>query len=346
MIASPKVLAETPARRASPASLDVLSDVLRVVRLSGAVLFRCEFSVPWAVKSPQAAELARMLMPAAKQLMLFHLVAQGRCMIELDGQAPFLAQNGDLVVFPYGDAHVAASDLSMKPAPIALLLGASELRGAMRVCTAGGGGEPTELVCGFLHCDELLFNPLCKALPSVIHVRSEGEPGISFLAATVRHTISEAGAAQPGNTCLLSRLAELLFIEALRRHIAGLPPGAVGWLAALNDPMVGRALQLMHADPAHPWTVERLARQCGTSRSLLAAQFKALLGQPPMRYLACWRLQLAAEMLREGGQGIATIAERAGYDSEPAFNRAFKRHAGQPPAAWRARTLAVAGGRK
>jgi AraC family transcriptional regulator, alkane utilization regulator len=344
MLESPRVLTETPAGRGPLPSLDVLSDVLRVVRLSGAVLFRCEFSVPWAVITPDPAELARLLLPGAKQLMLFHLVAQGRCSIGLERHEPLQLESGDIVVFPYGDAHAMASDLSMKPTPIAGLLGASTQRGAMRVCVAGGGGEQTQLVCGFLHCDELLFNPLCKALPPVIHVKCEGEPGISFLAATVRHTISEAGAAQPGNTCLLSRLSELLFIEVLRRHIAGLPPGTVGWLAALNDPVVGRALQLMHAQPAHPWTVDSLARQCGTSRSLLAAQFKALLGQPPMHYLACWRLQLAAEMLRDGTHGIAAIAARTGYDSEPAFNRAFKRYAGEPPATWRAKTLALTTG--
>ena len=339
---SPKILAETPALRGRlPASLDVLSDVLRVVRLSGAVLFRCEFSVPWAVITPDPAELARLLLPGAKQLMLFHLVAEGRCWIGLEGQQPLRLETGDIVVFPYGDAHAIASDPALEPAPLTGLLGAAMQRQGMPVCVAGGGGEETQLVCGFLHCDELLFNPLCKGLPSLIHARPEGEPAISFLAATVRHTISEAGAAQPGNACLLSRLSELLFIEVLRRHIARLRPGAVGWLAALNDPMVGRALQLMHANPAHPWTVDGLARQCGTSRSLLAAQFKALLGQPPMRYLACWRLQLAAEMLREGAFAIAAIAARTGYESEPAFNRAFKRYAGEPPATWRAKTLAM-----
>ena len=327
-----------------PGALDVLSDVLRVVRLSGAVLFRCEFSVPWAVKTPAPAELARLLLPEARQLMLFHLVAEGRCWIQLEGSERLQVEAGDIVVFPYGDAHAMASDLSIKPAPIAGLLGAALQREGMPVCVAGGGGDETHLVCGFLHCDELLFNPLCKALPALIHARSKGEPAMSFLAATVRHTINQAGAAQPGNACLLSRLSELLFIEVLRRHIAGLPPGTVGWLAALNDPVVGRVLQLMHARPAHPWTVDSLARQCATSRSLLAARFKALLGQPLMHYLACWRLQLAAEMLRDGAHGIAAIAARSGYESEPAFNRAFKRYAGDPPATWRARARAVTHG--
>lgn len=318
-----------------PGSLDVLSDVLRVVRLSGAVLFRCEFSDPWAVRTPEPAELARMLLPGARQLMLFHLVAQGRYWIGLHGQEPLQAEEGDILVFPYGDAHTIASDPALKPEPISGLLGAAMRKGGLPVCIAGGGGEATHLVCGFLHCDELLFNPLCKGLPSLIYAKTSAEPAMSFLSASVRHAISEAGTAQPGNACLLSRLSELLFIEVLRRHIAGLPPGAVGWLAALNDPVVGRALQLMHAQPAHPWSVDAIARQCATSRSLLAARFKALLGAPPMHYLACWRLQLAAQMLREGDLGISAIAERAGYDSEPAFNRAFKRYAGMPPATWR-----------
>lgn len=341
MLLPPGLLAETPAPQGPLPLLDVLSDVLRVVRLSGAVLFRCEFSLPWAVVTPEPAELARLVLPGAKQIMLFHLVAKGRCWIGLEGHAPLQLEAGDIVVFPYGDAHAIASDLSMEPAPLTGLLGAAMRREGMPVCVAGGGGEQTHLACGFLHCDGLLFNPLCKGLPLVIHTKGEGETAMSFLAAAVRHTVSEAGAAQPGNTCLLARLSELLFIEVLRRHIAGLAPGAIGWLAALNDPVVGRALQLMHARPAQPWTVDDLARQCATSRSRLAARFKTLLGQPPMHYLACWRLQLAAQMLRDGVHGIALIAARTGYDSEPAFNRAFKRFAGEPPAFWRAKTLAI-----
>jgi AraC-like DNA-binding protein len=345
MLGAPRVLAETPqTHHQSPGSLDVLSDVLQVVRLSGAVLFRCEFSVPWSVATPEPAELARLLLPGARQLMLFHLVAEGYCWIGLEGHGPLRLEAGDVVVFPYGDAHTIASDPVMKPAPITGLLGAAMRKGGMPVCVAGGGGEETRLVCGFLHCDELLFNPLCKSLPSVIHAKSE-EPAMSFLAATVRHTISEAGAAQLGNACLTARLAELLFIEVLRRYIAGLAPGAIGWLAALNDPVVGRALQLMHAKPAYPWTVDELARQCAASRSLLAERFKTLLGEPPMHYLACWRLQLAAKMLQDGVHGIAAIAGRTGYESESAFNRAFKRYAGEPPAAWRAKTLAMSGTR-
>ena len=139
--------------------------------------------------------------------MLFHLVAEGRCWIGLEGHEPLQLETGDIVVFPYGDAHVISSDPALEPVPLTNLLGAAMQRQGMPVCVAGGGGEETRFVCGFLHCDELLFNPLCKALPPLIHARTEGEPAMSFLAATVRYTISEAGAAQPGNTCLLSRLS-------------------------------------------------------------------------------------------------------------------------------------------
>jgi AraC-like DNA-binding protein len=195
------------------------------------------------------------------------------------------------------------------------------------------------LICGFVYCEDLLFNPLCRALPSLIHVKTAEERTMSLLAATVRQTISEAHTAQPGTGCLLARLSELLFIEVLRRYMAGFPPDTVGWLSALKDPIVGRTLQLMHSNPAHEWTVPSLARQVGASRSLLADRFKLLLRQPPIQYLTCWRLQLAAEMLRNGTHAISQIAASVGYESEAAFNRAFKRYAGKPPAAWRSKEV-------
>jgi AraC family transcriptional regulator, alkane utilization regulator len=155
----------------------------------------------------------------------------------------------------------------------------------------------------------------------------------------MRCMIGEAHAERAGTACVLSRLTELLFIELLRRHMASLAPDAVGWLSALNDPIVGRALQLLHGNPAHAWTVNNLARQAGASRSLLADRFRTLLGQPPMQYLTGWRLQLAAEMLRRDHRGVAAIAPQVGYESEAAFNRAFRRRVGEPPATWRARNL-------
>lgn len=343
MIEAPEILPETPDgdRRPSDA-FDVLSDMLRVVRMSGAVLLRGVFSAPWAFTTPHATDIAHMLLPAARQLLLFHLVTEGRCWIKVDGQERLRLETGDIVALPYGDVHTMGGDQPAEPAAIADLFAAAPTDEGWAVIVHGGGGTSTRLICGFLHCDELLFNPLCKGLPRLLHVPTANEPAISLLAATVRHFIGEVHAARPGGACLLTRLAELLFIEILRRHMTTLPADAISWLNALNDPVVGRALRHLHTDPARVWTVERLAREVGASRTLLATRFTQRLGQSPMHYLTCWRLQLAAELLRDGVRGMAPIAERVGYASESAFNRAFKRHTGESPAAWRTRVLGPA----
>jgi AraC-like DNA-binding protein len=330
MTASPISLPETPA----PA-FDVLSDVLRVVRMSGAVFFRADMAGPWAARSVPGRELARALFPSARQLLLFHVVEAGRTWMALDGAEPIACVAGDIVVLPYGDEHTLASDLTLQPVPMRALLEQAMAPGdGVHQIAAGGGSERSRIVCGFLHCDDLLFNPLCRGLPPLIHVRAADEPPGSLLAAMAASLVREASAAEAGTSCLLSRLSELVFVAVLRRHMAMLAPGQVGWVAALADPIVGRALQLLHATPKAPWTVDTLARQVGASRSILADRFRRKVGQPPMQYLASWRLQLAADLLRDGSRGVAAVAAQVGYESEAAFNRAFKRHAGQPPAAW------------
>jgi AraC-like DNA-binding protein len=343
MTAAPESLPGTPgARRAAVDAFDVLSDLLRVVRLTGAVLFRGDLSAPWAFETLDSTQLAAMLLPGARRLVLFHLVSQGECFIAMpDGQWNRL-ESGDIVVLPYGDVHTMASDRMQQPVSVAGLVGNTQMHAGLPIVAHGGGGECTSLICGFVHCDELLFNPLLKALPTLIHVRASAAADRSLLAATARNLIDEAHAAHAGSACVLARLTELLFIEVLRGQMATLPAQAIGWLGALNDRMVGRALQSLHAEPAHPWTVESLARCLGTSRSVLGARFKRLLGESPMHYLTRWRLQLAAQLLRDGVHSIASIATQVGYESEAAFNRAFKRQAGEPPATWRARAQQLA----
>lgn len=337
MTATPKALPGTPERRPlSVEAADVLSDVLRVIHLSGAIFFRADLAAPWAVRAASAAELARLMLPGAKQLLLFHIIAHGRCWVALDGAPPFELAGGDILLLPYGGEHTLASDLSLTPVPMKQVL---KPAAGLNSLVLGRGPHRTRVICGFLQCEELLFSPLWRALPECIHVKTSQERASSLLASAVRSIADEIGAAAPGAACVLSRLAELLFIEVLRRHMAELKPPAAGWLSALNDPVVGRALQLLHARPAYPWTVSGLARQVGASRSLLADRFRSMVGQPPMRYLACWRLQLAAEMMRSHRHGLAAVGAHVGYDSEAAFNRAFKRHVGEPPAAWRARAL-------
>ena len=217
-----------------------------------------------------------------------------------------------------------------------MLLETARSTDGLSIVAHGGEGDLTRLICGYVQFDELMFNPLFKVLPPLLHVRATGEATGSLLTSTVRQLVAVSSVAQAGSACVRTRLAELLFIEVLRQHIVALPDDTVGWMGALNDPMVGRALQLLHARPTQRWTVEALAREVGTSRSLLSGRFKSLLGQPPMQYLTCWRLQLAAQLLRDGERGMAAVAARVGYESEAAFNRAFKRYIGAPPGAWRA----------
>jgi transcriptional regulator GlxA family with amidase domain len=203
------------------------------------------------------------------------------------------------------------------------------------VCRIDGGGPTTRVLCGYLSCDDLLFNPVLRALPRLIHVRARPGPGAEWREATLRYMLEEAGRAHAAG--LLARLPELVLVDCLRQYVESLPATQTGWLGALRDPILGRALTLLHAQPAEPWTVTQLARRAGASRSILAARFTHALGVSPMRYLLHWRLQLAADLLRGTRLGVAIIAQRVGYESEFAFSRAFKRHVGASPAAWRER---------
>jgi AraC-like DNA-binding protein len=217
----------------------------------------------------------------------------------------------------------------------------------------GGGGHTSRFVCGYLNCDQR-FSPLVEALPTMLLVRSRDDysaiDGIdaggsqpttvpqgsrTWLGTTLKFTVNEARTGRPGNAAMLGRLTELMFVEILREYMQRLPADQGGWLAGLNDPYVGKALRLMHANPARDWTVDDLGREVGVSRSVLAQRFTDLVGDAPMRYLANWRMQLAKQMMRDGAPNIQDVATRVGYDSEAAFNRAFKRATGSPPAAWR-----------
>jgi AraC-like DNA-binding protein len=199
----------------------------------------------------------------------------------------------------------------------------------------GGGGAETRLVCGYIESSELLFTPLFRTLPELL-IEQTGDDKIgALIASTVREILALADAATPGTQMLLGRMMELLFVEMLRRHIARMSSDSGGLFAALSDPIVGRALQCVHAEPAQRWTAESLARTAGTSRTVLAERFKALLGRPPIDYVTSWRIQLSAERLRSTSDAIGKIAADAGYESEAAFNRAFKRITGVTPGRWR-----------
>lgn len=332
--------------------MDILSDVLRVVRLSGAVFFTAEFSAPWALDSPNPELLASIVLPDAECVVLFHILTEGECFVLCKTHPPVRMEAGDVVIFPHGEPHTMCSHLGAKATPMGAVFSQGSPDAPPQVAF-GGGGSKSRFICGYLNCDQR-FNPLVGALPDMLLVRSSSDYAAvetinhngarpaqvsqssgSWLSTTLKFTINEAKSARPGNAAMLGRLAELMFVEILRQYMQQLPAGQPGWLAGLNDVHVGKALRLMHANPTHDWTVAKLAREAAISRSALAERFTQLIGESPMRYLAAWRLQLAMQMLQDGDASVAEVAARVGYESEAAFNRAFKRSTGSPPAAWR-----------
>jgi AraC-like DNA-binding protein len=319
--------------------MDAVSDVLRVVRLSGAVYLNGEFTAPWCVLGEADAALCEAFLPRTQRVVSFHLITEGSCWARLanDPMSAIHLTAGELLVVPQGESHIMASVLDLSPVQVGPLL-ATQLETAPRQVmrlSYGGGGTGTRLVCGFLACDDILGNPLLSALPRIFKVDMRNDPRSAWLDASLQFATAEAADLRAGSEVVLARLSELLFVEAVRRCIDGLPADKKGWLAGVRDRFVGRALSMLHAQPARDWTVDELARCAGLSRSALAQRFTDLLGQPPMQYLAHWRLQIAAQELLADGKSVASVAEHVGYESEAAFNRAFKREFGLPPAGWR-----------
>ena len=314
---------------------DVLSDVLRAVRLTGAVFFDFELSSPWVAEAPPSKEIAAMVMPDAQRVIEYHLIARGNCWGHAVGSEPIALREGDLIVFPQGDAHVLSSARGMRATPDHSMFVRRSSPLPIVYEMGGGGADSARVVCGFLGCDDRPYNPLLGALPRTIHVSARGpHAAAGWLGTLVNIAVAEAGAARPGGENILARLSELMFVEVVRQHLESLPPAETGWLAGLRDPVVAQALGAIHAQPAADWTVEGLARAAGVSRSVFAERFTTIVGQPPMQYLALWRTQLASRLLADGGS-VAAVAAGVGYDSEAAFSRAFKKLVGRSPAAWR-----------
>ena len=315
--------------------MDALSEVLKVVRLTSGIFLEAEFSAPWCIDSaPGSGDVADFL-PGAEHVSIFHLVTAGGFRAKVPGVAGALdLQAGDLLVFPHAHPHVLGSDVQIVPTRVCELVEAGPGRGLKQVLH-GGGGEVTRIVCGYMACDKRTCKPLLGALPPMLKVSLRDSPAAAWIEATLRRGASESAAPSAGSEVLLGRLAELVFVEGIREYVRSLPASQQGWLAGLRDPHVSRALALLHGDPARDWEVEALAREAGLSRSALADRFVALLGEPPMQYLTGWRMTLAARALSTSNDAVARVAERVGYESEAAFNRAFKREFGAPPAAWR-----------
>ncbi|MDI4632015.1 AraC family transcriptional regulator [Pelomonas sp. V22] len=320
--------------------MDALSQTLRVVRLVGAIFLHGRFTAPWCYQAPHADAAAPFLEPTAERVVIFHMITEGECWVELGEAEPLRLVAGDVVVFPQGHAHRMGSAPGLPPATGARLH--EVLARRPRLLAYGGGGATTKLVCGYLACDARLARMLLAGLPPVLKVSVRGSDAGLWLEASVRYALAEARSPRPGGQGLLAKLAEVLFIEVLRIHMNEQSGERTGWLAGVNDRIVGAALRALHAEPARAWTLEALAQEACSSRSVLAERFSQLVGQSPMQYLAQWRMLLATNLLARSNAPLAQIAEEIGYQTDTAFSRAFRREYGMPPAAWRRRQAGAA----
>jgi AraC-like DNA-binding protein len=315
--------------------MDALSEALSAVRMTGAIFYNAQYSAPWGVASPRAEELAPHLAPGTERVLIYHLVTHGHALARTAGVPDAILEAGDIVILPHGDAHTISSGspstfLDSKTAVLASL-------NSDDLCQQrfGGGGAATNFVCGFFGCERHAERLFLAGLPPMIKINVRGDAAGAWLENSLRHLVGEAASGRPGRMVLLSKMAEALFIEALRRYMEQLPPEQTGWLAAARDPIVGRALALLHRDPGRAWTANELATQVGASRTVMAERFARFLDVAPLGYLARWRLQLAARLLETTRNTLVQVAGAVGYESEAAFSRAFSREFGMPPARYR-----------
>jgi AraC-like DNA-binding protein len=313
--------------------MDALSELLRAVKLSGAVFYKSSCSAPWHLDAPPSKMFLPYIRARASHCIEFHHITEGTAFVRVGEETTPLTA-GDIVMMPHGDAHVMGAGSGGKPIDGDAALPAL-WTGKLALASFGGGGEVTGLVCGYLACDGELIKPVLAGLPRVVRVNIRNDPSGDWLDNTLRHALAQAAACTPGSDVILAHLAEVLFAEVLRRYLLTLPAGRTGWLAGAGDPAVGRALAALHRDPAHAWTLDALAQEAGLSRSALTERFARFLGQAPMAYLTDWRLELGADALRSTSRSVQRVALESGYDSEAAFNRAFKRRFGVPPARYR-----------
>jgi AraC-like DNA-binding protein len=317
--------------------MDVLSEVLKVVRLQGALFYNAEFSSPWSVYAASSHELARHFATDTERVIVYHFLTEGRASIRLENGTRLTLEAGDIVMIPHGDRHIVENGTASRTVDDSAHL-AGALSQGLKLWRFGGGGEVTRFVCGYMAYEPRLGQIFLSGLPSVFKVNMRTHASGAWLENSIRFSVDQADRIQPGGEALLAKLSEVLFVETLRAYIAQLPAEQTGWLAGARDEEVGKVLAMMHQKPAHPWTIASLAKESGISRSVLAERFRHYLDQTPMAYLTRWRLQLGAQMLARTNYPVLQVAAEVGYESEAAFNRAFKREFGLPPARFRSQS--------
>jgi AraC-like DNA-binding protein len=314
--------------------MDALSEALHSVHMTGAIFFDAVCTAPWGFAVPAMHQAAHLLSPGTERLIGYHLVTEGKAFVRLEDAEEVALEAGDIAVIPHGNPHTVTNGAPTRLIDSGSVIGGF-LAGGLSTFRIGGGGETTRFVCGYFGCERHAERLFLNGLPAMIKINVRGDAAGEWLESSVRHLLSEAGSVRAGRAMLLSKMAEALFIETLRRYMETLPPEQIGWLAGARDPVVGTALALLHRKPSHHWTVAELAAEAGSSRAVVAKRFTRLLGEPPLTYLARWRLQLAARKLQTTRQAVLQVASDVGYESEAAFNRAFKREFGVPPAQYR-----------
>lgn len=313
--------------------MDVLSDVLRTIRLEGALFLHADLGAPWCFNVPRGVDIAQVLNPGAEGLAIFHLVMQGHCWAQVQGDEPVRLSPGDLVVIPHGDTHVVGSGLQHAAVEVSNVI-QPRVPELSRV-RYGGDGEQTLIACGWFAYEAGVSRMLIEQLPRLFCIRLRERPAGGWIEQSVVFVLEAGASRTPGATSVASKIAEVLLTEAVRGYIESLPAGSVGWLNGLRDALVGRCLALMHAEPGRDWTIDSLAHEINSSRSVLAERFTSVVGVAPMQYLARWRMVLAAGLLRNAHEALGRVAEQVGYTSEAGFIRAFKRQYHVSPGAWR-----------
>lgn len=313
--------------------MDLLSELLGSVRLTGGVFLDARFTAPWCVTANMPPERSKPFLANPAQLVGFHVVIEGELLVIFADEPPIRARAGEILLFPGNDGHVLGSAQKLKPVSTGELVRPGADGGPLRI-SHGGGGKPTHIICGFLGSEEA-YNPLIAALPRVLTLDLREGLSRDWIETSVRFAANELAAGRMASSNVLSRLSETLLVEAVRQYASTLADGSGSWLNGVKDPQIGRAVALMHHNIGAPWSAEALAKEVAMSRSAFTERFTTLVGIPPIRYLTVWRMQTAKQNLRQKRIPIAKLAHSVGYESEEAFSRAFKREFGVPPAQWR-----------
>jgi AraC-like DNA-binding protein len=322
--------------------MDAFSEALNAVRMTGAIFYSLDCAAPWGFAVPHLRDVAHILAPGTERLVSYHLVTEGRAVVQFGDDAPIEVKAGEVLIIPHGDAHTVSNG-----SPAQMIDSGATLREHLTgTLTAmhydGGGGERTRFICGYFGCERHADRLFLAGLPIMIKIDIRADQSGQWIESSIRHLTSDETAHRPGHAVLRAKASEALFVEALRRYMEALPPEHAGWLAAARDPIVSAVLALIHRQPFHAWSIDGLAAAAGTSRSVLSERFARYLDEAPLGYLSRWRLQLAARLLETSQKSVQQVATETGYESEASFNRAFKREFASPPARYRKRHVVLA----